>query len=350
MPKKASKIPNHLDHHSTSLCVKECYSFEGQSEKESSFRENGLTEEWLRKEYIAKNRTLESLSNELKINSKMLRQALAYYSLVKPRAMWTKPMTEAGAISLRDPNSAVRRAAKIIAKEAQKAAVKSRNRNTLKRLEDKGITKESLFEVYISQNCSLDYIVNHFGLKSQSGVRKLLAKFDIEKTQKQRDAARLRGMNEFYSDQDRVSEITSRVQTTIRERYGNKWYRVTSSSEETDLADTLAKNFPNLRQSRGDYSIITKGARGGALQLDIYFPEIKLAIEYNGEYYHDRSLYEQDLKDGTELSRERMKDRLCREKGIELIHVWSKTWTKGRDREENRLVELISGRANTLIQ
>lgn len=64
----------------------------------------------------------------------------------------------------------------------------------------------------------------------------------------------------------------------------------------------------------------------GALQLDLYLEDIALAIEYNGEYWHDRKAYEDDLANGTTFSRERLKDSLCASKNINLIHVWSSDW------------------------
>lgn len=53
-------------------------------------------------------------------------------------------------------------------------------------------------------------------------------------------------------------------------------------------------------------------------ELDIYLPELKLAFEYNGVYWH--SEYEK------EINYHQMKSDLCDEKGIQLIHVWEDDW------------------------
>lgn len=49
-------------------------------------------------------------------------------------------------------------------------------------------------------------------------------------------------------------------------------------------------------------------------ELDIYIPEINLAIEYNGSYYH-KILHDSSKRD-------QMKKERCQEEGIFLIQVW----------------------------
>ena len=47
-------------------------------------------------------------------------------------------------------------------------------------------------------------------------------------------------------------------------------------------------------------------------ELDIYLPDYNLAIEYNSSYFHNKD----------NQIREKYKTELCKEKGIELIHIW----------------------------
>lgn len=51
------------------------------------------------------------------------------------------------------------------------------------------------------------------------------------------------------------------------------------------------------------------------LELDIYLPELKLAVEYNGTYFHSTLA-------GTPKEYHLNKSLLCREKGIRLIHIY----------------------------
>lgn len=49
-------------------------------------------------------------------------------------------------------------------------------------------------------------------------------------------------------------------------------------------------------------------------ELDIYIPDLKIAIEFNGLYYHSEKFKPKDFH--------KEKTLLCLEKGIQLIHVW----------------------------
>ena len=60
------------------------------------------------------------------------------------------------------------------------------------------------------------------------------------------------------------------------------------------------------------------------LELDIYIPEVKLAIEYNGEYWH--SLYGEGYH--------QFKIDRCKELGIKLIYIWDSKWIKNDVKRE----------------
>lgn len=62
-----------------------------------------------------------------------------------------------------------------------------------------------------------------------------------------------------------------------------------------------------------DRSIITP------YELDIYLPDLRLAIEYNGLYWHSSEQKPNNYH--------RMKSDMCKEKGIHLIHVFEDDWT-----------------------
>lgn len=51
------------------------------------------------------------------------------------------------------------------------------------------------------------------------------------------------------------------------------------------------------------------------LELDLYFPELKLAVEYNGTWYHS-------LEAGMVKDYHLRKSIMCRNKGIRLIHIY----------------------------
>lgn len=55
------------------------------------------------------------------------------------------------------------------------------------------------------------------------------------------------------------------------------------------------------------------------LELDFYFPKLKLAIEFNGTYWHSDE-YKSDVNYHLK------KTLMCEEKGIRLIHIWEYDW------------------------
>lgn len=58
-------------------------------------------------------------------------------------------------------------------------------------------------------------------------------------------------------------------------------------------------------------------------EIDIYIPEFKLAIEYNGLYWHSSNSIEDDKK----LSKYHlMKTEMCEEQGIHLFHIFENEW------------------------
>ena len=71
-------------------------------------------------------------------------------------------------------------------------------------------------------------------------------------------------------------------------------------------------------------------------ELDIYIPEKKLAIEYNGLYWHSDynksgKLFPTEEEKKIAKYRHLEKTKLCEEKGIRLIHIFSDDWKFKKD-------------------
>ena len=69
----------------------------------------------------------------------------------------------------------------------------------------------------------------------------------------------------------------------------------------------------------------------GGKELDIYLPELKLAFEYNGEYWHQ---FHEEKEPGYHKN----KRKACKENGIKLIEVWENDWKKNNQ----QIKDLIS--------
>lgn len=78
------------------------------------------------------------------------------------------------------------------------------------------------------------------------------------------------------------------------------------SAREIEVSDFIKLNY-DKEIKRNDNSIISK-------ELDIYLPDINLAFEYNGVYWHS-DIYK-------EINYHKNKTEECELKGIQLIHIW----------------------------
>jgi len=69
-------------------------------------------------------------------------------------------------------------------------------------------------------------------------------------------------------------------------------------------------------------------------EIDIYIPKLKLAIEFDGSYWHQEGV-------NRPIGYHRMKDELCRKAGIEVFHIKEKDWDEDKEKIKSILKELI---------
>lgn len=98
------------------------------------------------------------------------------------------------------------------------------------------------------------------------------------------------------------------------------------SEEESEIRKFLSENYKGIIE-RNNREIIHP------YELDIYLPELKLAIEYDGLYWHSM-----EFKDPLYHLR---KTEECKEKGIRLVHITSDEWHKKRKIVKSFLLGLI---------
>ena len=70
------------------------------------------------------------------------------------------------------------------------------------------------------------------------------------------------------------------------------------------------------------------------LELDIYLPELKLAFEYNGEYYHD-------IHEKRNPGYHEEKRKACKKANITMIEIWENDWRKDQDKIKTLIKEII---------
>lgn len=99
-----------------------------------------------------------------------------------------------------------------------------------------------------------------------------------------------------------------------------------SSQFESEICDMLYKLKPDLVIERNTRSVLSHNR-----ELDIYLPDYKLAIEFNGTYWHKYPTkplkYHQD------------KTFACRDIGIRLIHIFEYEWVNEATR--NKIEQML---------
>lgn len=72
-------------------------------------------------------------------------------------------------------------------------------------------------------------------------------------------------------------------------------------------------------------------------ELDIYLPELKLAIEFNGTYWHRDSEAMRNTRGILPSELHRLKQEKCAELGVLLLFVWENDWKAHRSLTERRI-------------
>lgn len=103
------------------------------------------------------------------------------------------------------------------------------------------------------------------------------------------------------------------IQFGLREKYGN------SVAEDAILEYIRSLGF----EAEKTRQVIAP------FELDIYVPEKKLAIEFDGLYWHSSGSKEQDIIKHNHLK----KTELCEAQGIHLLHIFENEWIDDNKRE-----------------
>ena len=109
--------------------------------------------------------------------------------------------------------------------------------------------------------------------------------------------------------------------------------RLSSSKYENEIADYIS-TFYNGELVRNSREIIPP------LELDLYYPDKQIAVEFNGDYWHSV-----EFKD---KSYHYNKFSLCRDKDILLISVFEKYWVSDKDSILKYIMDTFNGLDNEL--
>lgn len=78
------------------------------------------------------------------------------------------------------------------------------------------------------------------------------------------------------------------------------------------------------------------------LELDIYLPELKIGIEYNGLIWHSEFFGKKTMKYHLKKTEE------CEKKGIRLIHIFEDEWIYKKEIVKSKIINLLKLRQNSI--
>lgn len=131
------------------------------------------------------------------------------------------------------------------------------------------------------------------------------------------------------TNKERYGSISPLGNSDIRKKAWNSYYkngRASASKQEKEVVDFIKSIYQGEIIENSKNLIYPN-------ELDIYIPEHRLAIEFNGSYWHSIQMLGDDKKDI-----HFKKSKLCEEKGIRLIHVFEFYW---EDPQKRKIYESI---------
>lgn len=119
-----------------------------------------------------------------------------------------------------------------------------------------------------------------------------------------------------------ISEFLELDYTTILKRYKKFNILIPRSTYENEIINFLNDN--NIKFLLNDRKIIKPK------ELDFYLPDYKIAIEFNGEYYHSSKFIDKNYHFS--------KHKLCSEQGIQLLSIFQSEWQSNKDKIKNKIL------------
>lgn len=104
------------------------------------------------------------------------------------------------------------------------------------------------------------------------------------------------------------------------------------SKAEKQVLGFVKEKLPAAEVLENDKSLFAD-----RMELDIYVPELKLGIEFNGERWHNSELFPEVA------GRHERKQAVCDEAGVRLVIVWENDWKENQKRVERALGRILKG-------
>ena len=121
------------------------------------------------------------------------------------------------------------------------------------------------------------------------------------------------------------------------------WY-LNRSYYEDEIIQWLKDNFDNIQINRNDRTVLENN-----YEIDIYLPEYKIGIEFNGNYWHSE-LFEKFQDHNGRSTRHQEKSLLAEKHGVFLFQIFEYEWNSPIVQEniKNRLRTLLHKNSNLI--
>lgn len=173
---------------------------------------------------------------------------------------------------------------------------------------------------------------------------------------------RLKSLNKFtfepfiYENMNtRITVICNKCGKSRESKYSNLFHRDCPhcamnqySKLEKEILD-FCKEHTNFSIIENDRKTIKNPYTNSWLELDILIPDLNLAIEFNGSFWHSNKKIRKSSKGIFKRAKEKhiLKTKLCRKKGIKLIHIYETHYLKDKNYYLEKIKnELVRGNSN----
>lgn len=206
------------------------------------------------------------------------------------------------------------------------------------RNEYKGITKEALEDMYYNQGLTQRQIAEKLHM-NRSSVTNLFKKRGIKRKEtKYEESLTYDILKEYYVDKNMppvaIAKELGVPANPIRKKVIEWGLKDLKTKEEQEICRAKAYSISlNCHRSKGEKELASlypfdkvNDSTVIGLELDMYCSDKKLAVEYNGDYWHSTKFHRNSGLHLAKLS-------ICENKGIRLINIFERDWL-GRTRKK----------------
>lgn len=227
----------------------------------------------------------------------------------------------------------------------------------LKRLEECSEGKYTWkdFDYTTANNTRLYCTCNICGYQWDTNIAKLINKksktgcpncANIVKLTQDEAEERLNALNKFTYEPFIYDGMNTRIIVTCNNcgktrdsKFSNLFHRDCphcSMNQYSKLEKEILESCKELTDKNiieNDRKTIKNPFTNSWLELDILIPDLNLAIEFNGSFWHSNKKIRKSSKGVFKRAKEKhlLKTKLCRKKGIKLIHIYETHYLKDKN-------------------